>query len=48
MFKVRDVGTGRVHTVYAVNGCLFLIFIDGELPRWEWRNMDHFEPVGEV
>ncbi len=45
MFRVLDTGTDRIFTVYAVREDKFLIFITGELPRWEWRDMSRFIPI---
>lgn len=42
MYKVRDNRTGRVHTVYSVNGQLFLLFEDG---HWYWDDMGFYAPV---
>jgi hypothetical protein len=42
MFKVRDKETDNVLTVYAVNGMLFLVYIDGV---WTWEPMGKYQPA---
>lgn len=42
MFKVRDKKTGEMFTVYAVNGALFLLYIDGV---WTWEPMGKYQPA---
>lgn len=49
MFKVRNIFTGEIFAVYAVNpGGMFLFYAPpehGKLPTWIWGDMDDFEPV---
>lgn len=45
MFKVKKKGTDEISTVYAVSGTRFLLYIDGEDPRWEWHDMSCYEPT---
>jgi hypothetical protein len=45
MFKVKKKGTDEISTVYAVSGTRFLVYIEGWDPRWEWRDMDGYEPA---
>lgn len=44
MFKVRDLRSGEVKTVYAVMGPMFLFFTDG---LWCVDEMGHYAPVEE-
>lgn len=46
MFKVRDIVTGAVVTVYAVVGLRFMIWDDRE-GGWAFRGIDGFEPLVE-
>lgn len=45
MFKVKKKGTDLISTVYAVSGTRFLVFIEGQDPRWEWHDMNDYEPA---
>lgn len=45
MFKVIKKGTDEISTVYAVSGTRFLVHIEGQDPRWEWHDMDGYEPA---
>lgn len=45
MFKVKKKGTDEISTVYAVSGTRFLVHIKGQDPRWEWHDMDGYEPA---
>lgn len=42
MFRVIDKETCNLYTVYAVNGALFLLYIDG---IWTWEPMGKYEPA---
>lgn len=44
MFKVFHKGTGRVYTVYAVNGLHFMVW-DARGAIWVWLPMEECEPV---
>lgn len=45
MFKVKKKGVGEISTVYAVSGTRFLVYIEGQDPRWEWHDMNDYEPA---
>ena len=45
MFKVKKKGTDSISTVYAVSGTRFLVYIEGQDPRWEWHDMNDYEPA---
>lgn len=49
MFKVRNIFTGEVFTVYDVNpGGSFLFYRPAEpdtFPVWIWDDMDKYEPM---
>ena len=45
MFKAKKKGTGEISTVYAVSGTRLLVYIEGQDPRWEWHDMNDYEPV---
>ena len=46
MFKVKNIHTGQVFTVYGVNGTRFLIYnMYGAVPCWEFLIMGDFVPV---
>lgn len=45
MFKVKRKGTAEISTVYAVSGTRFLVYIEGQEPHWEWRDMSEYEPA---
>lgn len=45
MFKVKKKGAGEISTVYAVSGTRFLVYIEGQDPRWEWHDMNDYEPA---
>ena len=48
MFKAKHIQNGKVYTVYAVMGSLFLVW--GCLPGeegWNWLPMELFRPEGE-
>ena len=46
MFDAVHLETKKTYRVYAVEGTLFLIYIeDGCDSRWEWRDMTEFKPV---
>lgn len=45
MFKVKRKGTAEISTVYAVSGTQFLVYIEGQDPRWEWHDMSCYEPA---
>lgn len=51
MFKVRNIFTGEIYTVYNVNpGGSFLFFRPpegGRIPVWIWDDMASYEPVEE-
>ncbi len=42
MFKVKDILTGEIKTVYDVSGIMFL-FYNGEV--WYYDNMESYKPV---
>ena len=44
MFKVKNVSTGEIRTVYAICGIMFM-FYDGT--AWVCDYMDQYEPVEE-
>lgn len=44
MFKMFHKGTGRVYTVYAVNGLFFMAW-DSRESTWLWLPMTECEPV---
>lgn len=44
MFKVREIKTGAVRTVYAVQGGLFLMY---EAGVWFWDHIQKYEPIEE-
>lgn len=44
MFKVQEIKTGKVRTVYAVSGTHFMFFEDGV---WYWDSIGGYEPVRE-
>ena len=45
MFKARNIQTGKVFTVYAVMGSLFLVWgVEPVGKGWFWLPMDLFEP----
>lgn len=49
MFRVRHKATGDIHTVYAVTGVRFLIWVDlphGE-EHWTWVDMGDCVPLKE-
>lgn len=49
MFKVKNIYTGEIFTVYGINGAYFLIWNENaEEPCWEWSAMAHLAPVQEV
>lgn len=45
MFKVIKKGMDEISTVYAVSGTRFLVYVEGQDPRWEWHDMDGYEPA---
>ena len=46
MFDAVHLETKKTYRVYAVEGTLFLIYIeDGHDSRWEWLDMTEFKPV---
>ena len=45
MLKVKNKGAGEISTVYAVSGTRFLVYIEGQDPRWEWHDMNDYEPA---
>ena len=45
MFKVKKKGADEISTVYAVSGTRFLVYVEGQDPHWEWRDMDGYEPA---
>lgn len=45
MFKAKKKGTDEISTVYAVSGTRFLVYIEGQAPRWEWHDMIDYEPA---
>lgn len=45
MFKVKKKGADEISTVYAVSGTRFLVYIEGQDPRWEWHDMIDYEPA---
>lgn len=51
MFKVRNIFTGEIYTVYDVNpGGSFLFFRPpegGRISVWIWDDMENYEPVEE-
>lgn len=42
MYKVRDIRTGQMRTVYFVSGQFFLLFANG---CWYWDDMGFYTPV---
>ena len=42
MYKVRDIRTGQMRTVYFVSGQFFLLFENG---HWCWDDMGFYTPV---
>ena len=49
MFDVQHVETKKIYRVYAVEGTLFLIYIEEPQDcRWEWRDMTEFKPVQDT
>lgn len=44
MFEVAHKGTGKVITVYAVSGMLFLVY-DPDEELWGYVPMDDYRPV---
>lgn len=49
MFDAVHTETKKIYKVYAVEGTLFLIYIEeGQDSRWEWRDMDEFVPVKQT
>lgn len=42
MFKAYHMKTGKIHTVYAVCGIMFLLY-DGT--AWHYDYMENYEPV---
>ncbi len=46
MFDVVHLETKKTCKVYAVEGTMFLIYIEEPQDcRWEWRDMSEFKPV---
>lgn len=45
MLKVKKKYTDEISTVYAVSGTLFLVYIEGQDPHWEWHDMNDYEPA---
>ncbi len=46
MFKVKNLCTGKIETVYAIQGNMFLVYnTDTDDPCWMWLDMDFFQPV---
>lgn len=46
MFDVVHLETKKTYKVYAVEGTLFLIYIEEpQDSHWEWRDMTEFKPV---
>lgn len=49
MFDAVHTETKKTYKVYAVEGTLFLIYIEeGQDSRWEWRDMTEFVPVKQT
>ena len=44
MFKVLHKNSGRVYTVYAVNGPYFMVW-NAQEHHWEWMPVENFEPL---
>ena len=44
MFQVKHMETGRIYTVYAVSGVLFLV---RDKDHWEWLGMSECRPWGK-
>lgn len=44
MFKVQNLHTGQVRTVYAVNGHFFLFYEEG---HWFYDDIGQYAPVEE-
>ena len=46
MFDALHIETKKIYQVYAVEGTMFLIYIEEpQDSRWEWRDMTEFKPV---
>lgn len=45
MFKVVEIATGEIHTVYGMNGTYFLVYDDKN--HWYYIDMDICRPVEE-
>ncbi|EGC8431304.1 hypothetical protein H9185_001183 [Listeria monocytogenes] len=46
MFKVKNLVTKEIVTVYAIQGNLFLVYnTDTDEPCWMWLDMNFFAPV---
>ena len=49
MFDVIHIETKRTYRVYAVEGTMFLIYIEEPQDcHWEWRDMTEFKPVQDT
>lgn len=49
MFDAVHMETKKTYRIYAVEGTLFLIYIEeGQDSRWEWRDMTEFVPVKQT
>lgn len=49
MFDAVHTESKKTYKVYAVEGTLFLIYIEeGQDSRWEWRDMTEFVPVKQT
>jgi len=49
MYKVKNIHTGQIVTVYAVNGLTFLIYDRSEpVPCWKYQPMNDFEPLEDT
>ena len=49
MFAAVHTESKKTYKVYAVEGTLFLIYIEeGQDSHWEWRDMDEFVPVKQT
>ena len=47
MFKVEDKETGKIFTVYALNGTHFLTY-DKELDWWFFKDINECRPVDDL
>lgn len=46
MFDAVHIETKKIYKVYAVEGTMFLIYIEEPQDcRWEWRDMTEFKPA---